>query len=321
MQIRQIGIAGGVGAGPQKLRQLATALTFFQVEGFSLVEISVTNLGLILHGELRQREVQEFVAILRDFDLRYTLHAPNRLNLAYDQRPALCQQIMRGLIELCRVAAIDRLVYHSGLQALDEVRYGVRRALLSDEELRAGAEREVAALRSLAPLAADAGVVIGMENGDPHLWEHNLLAQFGLPRAALLQHHARLHPGPIVAQLAAIDHPNIRMTLDLAHLYLAANDLGFDYLAAIAEAAPWVCHLHVNDNFGLLDRGFDSEGERWAFGEADLHLPPGWGAIPYAEAFRQLPHYSGDIILEIKAGFLDYAVEGRQMIEQVLAGV
>ncbi len=318
MQIGQIGIAGGVGAGPRKMQQLATNLRFFQEEGFRLVEISVTNLGLILHGEVRQREVGEFVAVLRDFDLQYTLHAPNRLNLAYDQRADLCQQIMRGLIEICRAAAIDHMVYHSGLQALDEVRYGVRRTLLSDEELRAGAEREVAAFRTLAPLAADAGVIIGMENGDPHLWEHNLMAHFGLPRPALLQHHARLQPGPIVAQLAAIDHPNIGMTLDLAHLYIAANDLGFDYLAAIAEAAPWVRHVHLNDNFGLLDRGFDSEAERWAFGEADLHLPPGWGAIPYAAAFRQLPTYSRDIILEIKAGFLEYAAEGRQTIARIL---
>ena len=43
----------------------------------------------------------------------------------------------------------------------------------SDEELARGAEREVAALRQTgADCGRFAGVIIGMENGDPHLWEY-----------------------------------------------------------------------------------------------------------------------------------------------------
>jgi sugar phosphate isomerase/epimerase len=321
IQINHIGIAGGVGRSLHPFAQLEQNLDVLRGQGFSMVEIGATALGLILHGELHRRRLADFVAVLRNVDLRYSLHGPNRLNLAYDSRHELCRQIMRCLIEVCQVAEIETLVYHSGLQALDEVRYGVRRVLLSDEEVVEGARREVAAFKALAPLAADAGVVIGMENGDSHLWEHNLIAQAGLPRTALSKYHARLHIAPIVEQLAAIDHPNIAMTLDVAHLHIAAHDMGFDYLAAVAEAAPWVRHLHLNDNFGLLDTGFDDESERWAYGEADLHLPPGWGSIPYAEVFARLPDYQGDLILEIKPGFLADAVEGRQTIEAILAGL
>lgn len=147
---------------------------------------------------------------------------------------------MRCQLEVCRAVGAGILVYHSGLQALDQVQYGVRPTLLSDEELLAGAAQEVAALRELAPVAANAGVIIGMENGDSHQWEHTLLAQFDRPRADLSQHHARLHIPPIVRQLEAIDHPNVAMTLDIAHLHIAAHDMGFDYLAAIEQAAPWV---------------------------------------------------------------------------------
>jgi sugar phosphate isomerase/epimerase len=318
MNVRQIGIAAGAGRGPRPFAQLEQTLAHLHSQGFGLVEIAVTSLGIILNGEVQRRQLNDFVAVLRNFDLRYSLHAPNRLNLAYDSRPALCQQIMRGLIEICRAAEIGMMVYHSGLQALDEVRYGVRRTLLTDEVLAAGARQEVTALQALAPLAADAGLVIGMENGDSHQWEHNIIAQFGLPKADLAKHHARLQIDPIVRQLEAIDHPHIGMTLDIAHLHIAAHDLGFDYLGAVAVAAPWVRHLHINDNFGQLDRGFDDESERWAFGEADLHLPPGWGTIPYAAVFDQLPTYSGDVILEIKSGFIDYAAEGKQHIEQLL---
>jgi sugar phosphate isomerase/epimerase len=101
----------------------------------------------------------------------------------------------------------------------------------------------------------------------------------------------------------------VGMTWDIAHLHRAAHDLGFDYLEAVEQAAPWVRHLHANDNFGRLDTGFDSEPDRWPYGEADIHLPPGWGSIPYEEVFARLSGYEGDLILEIKSGFVDYLGE------------
>jgi sugar phosphate isomerase/epimerase len=174
------------------------------------------------------------------------------------------------------------------------------------------------ALRELAPLARDAGVLIGMENGDSHLWEHNVIASFGRPRAELAQHHARLMIPPVVRQLEAIDDPAVGMTLDIAHLHIAAHDLGFDYLEAVEQAAPWVRHLHANDNFGRLDWGFDSEPDRWPYGEADVHLPPGWGSIPYAEVFARLPEYQGDLILEIKSGFVDYLGESLATMQRLV---
>ena len=167
----------------------------------------------------------------------------------------------------------------------------------------------VAALRKLAPLAADAGLIIGVENGDSHLWEHDVIARHGLPRQALAQHHARLYIPPIVRQLEAVDHPAVGMCLDIAHLHIAAHDMSFDYLEAVSQAAAWVRHLHANDNFGRLDWGFDSESDRWPYGEADIHLPPGWGSIPYADVFARLGGYHGDLILEIKSGFADYLGE------------
>lgn len=318
MKIHSVGLALSAPTGHRQLKRLEELLDGASALGYQLIELGITPFPLIMNGELRQRELTNLIAVLHNFPLRYTLHGYNRLNLAYDERRQLCQQIMRCQIEIARQMGAGLLVYHSGLQALDAVRYGVRRSLLSDEELREGAEHEVAALRQLAPIAADAGVIIGMENGDSHQWEHQVIAQFGLPRPALLQHHARLQILPIVRQLEQIDHPQVGMTLDIAHLYIAAHDMGFDYLQAVSDAAPWVKHLHANDNFGKLDQGFDSEPERWAFGEADIHLPPGWGTIPYQEVFARLPNYQGDLILEIKADFADFMGECLQSMHQLV---
>ena len=310
IQVEAIGLAVGVSAGHRRMQRLEEALDAARRSGYGLAELSMSSLGLIFDGEIHQQALADLVAVTRNVDLRYTVHGLNRLNLAYDTRHALSRRIMAAQIEVTRAIGGDVLVYHSGLQALDAVRYGVRHTLLSDEELHEGAAREVAALKALGDVAADAGVLIGMENGDSHLWEHEVLARFDQPRTALSKHHARLHIPPIVRQLEAIDHPNVGMTLDIAHLHIAAHDMGFDYLEAVAQAAPWVRHMHANDNFGRLDWGFDSEPDRWPYGEADVHLPPGWGSIPYTEVFARLPTYRGKLILEIKDGFADYLGEG-----------
>jgi sugar phosphate isomerase/epimerase len=320
MQINAIGLAVGVPAGRGRMQRLEETLAYVQDVGYRLVELSISSLGIIFDGQVRLAPLADLAAVTRNFALHYTVHGLNRLNLAYDSRHDLCRRIMAAQLEVAHAIGAGVLVYHSGLQALDAVHTGLRRTLLSDAELAEGRQREVTALRELGEIAADSGVLIGMENGDSHLWEHNLIAQFGLPRETLSAHHARLHIPPIVRQLEAIDHPAVGMTLDIAHLHIAAYDMGFDYLNAVTEAAPWVRHLHANDNFGRLDTGFDSEPDRWPYGEADLHLPPGWGTIPYAQVFARLDGYVGDLILEIKGGFADYLGESlatmRALVEQ-----
>ena len=319
ISIRGIGINLDSLGSPSQLQQLERGLARLRELGFRLVEVNPAPFCLIMNGKLRRPQLDNLLSVLRGFDLRYSLHGLNRLNLAYDPRHELCRQVMACQIEISRAIGASHLVVHSGLQALDAVRYGIRPSLLSDKELAAGARQEVEALRDLARVAADAGVVICMENGDPHQWEYNVISRFDRPRSELLKHHSRLCVAPMVRQLEAIDHPNVAMKLDVGHLYIAAHDLGFDYLGAVGEAAPWVKHLHISDNFGLLDRGVDTEHDRWAFGEADIHLPPGWGSIPYREVFVRLPDYEGDVILEIKPGFRDYLGEGLDTMEKILS--
>jgi sugar phosphate isomerase/epimerase len=321
VQINQIGIATDGPANAGLLDQLETELAYYYQAGYRLVEVNPLSFSVIVHGELRRAQLASYLAVLKNFNFRYSVHGLDRLNLAYDPQHELCRQIMTCQIEICRAVGASRLVYHSGLQALDAVYYGVRESLLTDEELTAGFKREVAAFKALAPVAADAGVVICMENIPPHRQEYNLLARFGRPQSELVKHHPSLRVEPIIRQLEAIDHPNVAMTLDFAHLYIAAHSLEFDFLEAVRKAAPWTKHLHANDNFGHLDQGFDQIGDRLAFGEADLHLPPGWGSIPYPEAFARLPTYEGDLILEIKPCFRDYFAEALTNTQVILAEV
>ncbi|MEZ4837198.1 MAG: TIM barrel protein, partial [Caldilineaceae bacterium] len=209
MHIDHIGFSFSVSAGFGALRKFEEGLDHLSRIGYTMIEVNPQPFAIIMDGEIRPQQLANFVSVLRNFDLRYSIHGYNRLNLAYDPRHDLCKRIMACQIEICRAAGADRLVYHSGLQALDDLHRGVRHTPLTEEELITGAAREVTAFQQLAPFAADAGVVIGMENGDSHLWEHTLMTRFGLPREALLKHHARLQITPIVRQLEAIDHPSV----------------------------------------------------------------------------------------------------------------
>lgn len=318
MKVQEIGISL-FSAGPvRSLGELDQRLDRLSRLGFQLVEINLDALPLILDGRVLKKPLADAAAVLRNHPLRYTVHGFNRLNLAYDPRHRLCRRIMEAQLEVCRAFGAPVLVYHSGLQALDVLRSGFRARPLSDAELDRGARQEVAALRDLAPRAAEAGVTIAVENADPHLWEFDLLRSHGLEPGELLRHHRRLHPRYIARTLEAVDHPNVAMTLDLGHLFLAARTLSFDFLEAVREAAPWVRHLHLNDNFGRLDRGVDRETERWAFGEADLHLPPGWGRIPLRPALEALGEAAGFVVLEIKSGFRDYLAEALKAARRLL---
>lgn len=116
--------------------------------------------------------------------------------------------------------------------------------------------------RRLARVAADEGVVIGLEN-------------MPMPELPLAR------PGEILAFVKAIDSPALRVCLDTGHCTMcgvspadALRELGAEYLAAL--------HVHDND------------------GKRDLHWIPYQGVIDWA-AFSQALHeigFAGALSLE-----------------------
>ena len=317
MKIRGLGIDIPDKQVDGRQRVLKETLARAQTVGFSVAELPIPGLNVIMNGELVPARVEAIREVVAPFDLRFSVHAPGRTNLAFGQDPDMERRVLEACVRFTHAAGGRVLVYHSGLQALDAARTGTAR-LPSEDELARGAEREVAALKELAPIAQDLGVIIGMENGDPHLWEYAVLMREGKPPDDLGHYHARMKTSEIVAQAEAVNHASVGITLDLGHLHLATRALGEDFLEAVSTAAPWVCHVHINDNFGKLDAGFDAEGDRLTYGEADLHLPPGWGQIPFAAAFDRLADYEGDIILEIKARYRDHLAEALNNTRRIL---
>lgn len=134
---------------------------------------------------------------------------------------------------------------------------------------------------------------------------------------------------PVIECVDRIGRPNVAMTLDVGHAYLAAAQFRFDFFDAVQAALPHVRHVHVNDNFGRYDplrlENFtlyrtQTPADTFPLGKGDLHLPVGWGAIPLEQAFDLLRGYQGLVIHEYRYNlFPSYMEEDYARLRHLLA--
>lgn len=91
---------------------------------------------------------------------------------------------------------------------------------------------------------------------------------------------------PIRATMEAIDHPNLRMSLDVGHCQLHVPLGGMPNDQYIREAGTWLEHLHIQDNDALSDR----------------HWAPGQGLINFHAIFDALREQDTNprMIIEVK---------------------
>jgi sugar phosphate isomerase/epimerase len=310
MQIGGIGIDAK--AGPI-LEDVASELAYYQECGFDIVELSVHDLDLVLNGRLQQRQLDAVLAPVRHFPFEYTVHSPDRMNLAFNDDPELEKDVFAASLEFSAAAGARVMVYHSGLSAFDCVRWPGSGWPNETQMLRAQ-ETEAEALSALLPLAARYGMTVGMENTNYRGYEEAQMRHFGLPTSAMRTFFPALYLSELVRQLERVDHPNLGLTLDVGHLFTSARPCGFDYLEAIREAAPHIRHLHISDNFGRPEGPFRGPKEKNSHGEGDLHLPPGWGDVPLASVFQILPQYAGALILELRDRYRPHYREARDTV-------
>ena len=73
---------------------------------------------------------------------------------------------------------------------------------------------------------------------------------------------------------------------------------GYDFLAEAEALAPVSAHLHLHDSFGTPPLPWTyAEAEAHAFGAGDLHLPLGWGAVPFDAIARRCRFPAGLIAI------------------------
>lgn len=237
--------------------------------GYDCVEINPADFDVIYNGRLHPRKLDRVLHFLQGFPCRYTVHSPLSLNLRDPVHHDVQRDIVHACLELCRHLGAGVLVVHYEERSADPA----VEARFRDTILRA------------ADAAGRHGITLAVENIETERMER------------------------LVEFVAACGHPQVGITLDFGHAYLAARKFGYGFLDSVSLAAPHVRHLHVSDNFGrFADLRMDNlmlyrpvEHEWWLPGGfGDLHLPPGWGEVPLREACDRLDAYRGAAVIEYR---------------------
>lgn len=249
--------------------------------GASHAELSLWGADLICGGRILSERVRQLERICARRGLGYTVHGPLAANLMDEAHREHFQAAVAAMLEICGRVGATRLVHHAG-----------RIAAASAAAIERAHARERDALRALGDRAARHGVRIAVET------------LFVFERDRYTATAARL-----AEEIRAIDHPQVCGTLDFSHVYLYATHLGLDFIEQVKAFAPVAGHLHVHDSFGRpkLVETF-SPSEDLAFGLGDLHLPLGWGDIPWDELLPQLTFQDGTVlVLELPWHFQEEA--------------
>ena len=289
MPIAAVGMTTGDFAN--RLKDLPACLDRFVGLGVEFAELSLGALDVIAGAKVLPHRLAELKRICADRPLRYTLHGPIASRFTDRRHLPLQIDVCRAALDVSGEIGATAQVHHSG---------GTPIADQTERDRLYAMERE--ALAKIAPHAQGCGVVLCVENifGDDETFF--------------------LSPAELAEQVKAVDHPNIRATIDFSHAAINAGVRGFDLMDSLRALAPCAGHLHIHDSFGRPQsfRPY-TYGEAVNFGLGDLHLPPGWGALDW-EAIAALP-YQGEIVanLELSTRFEDELAPSvalcRRMIE------
>jgi sugar phosphate isomerase/epimerase len=258
------------GAQPD-LSDLDVQLGRIEATGASHCELSLYELDLIVGGRVLPERRRHLEQICARRALRYTAHGVLTVNFMDEAHLELHEAVCRATLELCDAVGASVLAHHPGK---------VPATRSADIERLHALERDT--LRAIGEVAAGYGVRIAVEN----LFVENAATYTA-------------DPVRLASEIAAIDHPNVCGLLDFSHAYIMAQFQGCDFVETLARFAPEVNHLHVHDSFGRprsID-GFFRFAEQIAFGMGDLHLPIGWGDIPWDAILPQLRLRPGTLLI------------------------
>ena len=274
------------------LSDLDEILSRIEDLGASHAELSLGGSDLVCGGRILSHRVDQLARICARHRLRYTAHGPLAANFMDPVHLDAYKAAVGALLEVCGAVGATVLVQHSGR---------VPAAPPTEIERLHAMERD--ALRAMGDIGARHGVKLAVET----LWVFDR-GQYTATAARLAE------------EIRAIDHPFVCGTLDFSHVYLYSTFLGLDFRAQVEAFAPVAGHLHVHDSFGRPKlTAMHAPSEELAFGLGDLHLPIGWGDIPWDDmlpklAFQEESAFIVELPPQFSADAPAVAAEARRLI-------
>ena len=137
-----------------------------------------------------------------------------------------------------------------------------------------------------------------------------------------LDHYAPL-PSEIAEQINEVNNSNVKCCLDISHAYINCNYRNAHFINEIKMMGPLSEHIHMHDSFGAIERIWTYiDAENTSYGQGDLHLPLGWGDIPFDKIFDEV-QFPENINLNFELPFRyekyykENIVKARQLLEKL----
>ncbi|MBA8903414.1 sugar phosphate isomerase/epimerase [Phyllobacterium sp. P30BS-XVII] len=230
--------------------------------GANAAELSLYGEEIISGGRIIPGRAERLTEITSKFDLRYSVHGQIVSNFMDREHLEYQKAVVRAMLELCNRVEAGILVHHSGNAKMPA------QSRIADLDKM---ERDT--LAEMAEIAKGYGVRIALEN-----------------IFAVTDAEYRQTPAQVGETVRSIGSANVCGLIDFSHAYIESTRLGLDWRDQIKAMAPVTGHLHVHDSFGrpYSMTKFYHPAEATALGIGDLHLPIGWGDIPWEEIFEEL---------------------------------
>ncbi|MGH6761734.1 MAG: sugar phosphate isomerase/epimerase family protein [Phyllobacterium sp.] len=250
--------------------------------GADAAELSLYGEEIISGGRLIRHRVEQLVGITRQFDLRYTVHGQIVSNFMDREHLEYQKAVVRAMLELCNNVEAGVLVHHSG-----------KAPMPAPSRLPVLDQMERDALAEMGEVAEGYGVRIALEN-----------------IFAVSDDEYRQTPAQVAETVRAVNSRNVCGLIDFSHAYIECTRLGLNWREHIRAMAPVTGHLHIHDSFGRPygTTKFYHPAEATALGIGDLHLPIGWGDIPWEDIFDELT-FLPDTILIMEIGENRFSTE------------
>ena len=270
--VRGIGFSSGVSEDPN-FEQLRGNLDEAAALGVEFAELPIFAMDLIAGGRILPAQIRRLKEAIAGRGLGFTAHGPIAIN--FMQGPELIARHLAVASAAAGVAAeigAAHLVLHTGHipaqnEAAIEAAYAAQRG----------------AFAALGEIAAQHSIIIAVEN---------IFVSDANSHTAL--------PSRLAREIEDIGHPNIRGCLDFSHAALTSAARGADYFTEVEALARVAKHLHLHDSFGdPLQLRTYTRSERVAYGLGDLHLPLGWGNLPWADMMARFV-FEPDVIFNLE---------------------
>ena len=260
--MNKIGFSASLPSG--NLDMLPNQLTNFKNLGVDSVEIPIYEIDIIVGKKILTSELTKLKSIINKYDFDYTVHGELSVNLMDEKYFNDHKEVLTKDIEVSGEIGATHLITHFG--------YTTKNNFENQLKYQDLLKKQNECYEELATLAEKNNVTLAIECLFP--FENNNYAPL---------------PSEIANNLNKINNNRIKACLDISHAYINCSYQNTHFINEIKEMAPLSEHVHMHDSFGILQemRTYIQQ-EAVSYGLGDIHLPLGWGSIPFEKVFKEI---------------------------------